>query len=473
MVDEKVEDKIVHVAFSTSRTEEGPEAVMFTEDSQAKAFVDIHEDNLRYVEENDQWYAHNGNYWEEISKLVVTEQARIMNRGTALAIGKDIKGLKRQLSTRRFAQNVEGNSRGDERCLLPMAELDKDPWLLGTPGGIVDLQTGRYIAMGLKPYVTMTTAVAPADVANDKSCPLFLKFMDEFTCGDAGLKRYLLQYAGYCLTGDMREQCLVFLFGEGDNGKTVFIQLLRNLLGGYAMTSPIELFVTVGIGKHLTGFAAMHRKRCVITNETSKGHTLRMDVIKNITGQDPIRANFMRQDTFEFQPVCKLIMFGNHKPNLPNAGKAEKKRIRMVPCDLRLAPEKMDKNLTAKLMEEGPAILRAFIDGCLDWQANGLITTECVEEQTANYFYTQDTFGKWLESCCDEGKNKSEASGVLWRSWQLWAKEHDVSVGDETAFAESLREHGFEYVKNLPGSDGKYHRGWRGLEVARNVGLGV
>ncbi len=97
------------------------------------------------------------------------------------------------------------------------------------------------------------------------------------------------------------------------------------------------------------------------------------------------------------------------------------------------------------------------------------LTPECVEEQTANYFYTQDSFSKWQEQCCVEGKDKKASSAALWRSWQLWAKEHDVSVGDETAFAESLRERGFLYVKNLPGSDGKYHRGWRGLEVAKEV----
>src|SRR5262249_47365082 len=204
------DEKVVYPEFSTSQTER-PEAVMFTEDSQAKAFVDIQDGNLRYVEENDQWYIHNGNYWAEVSTLVVTEQVRLMNRGTAITVDKDPR-LKKQLSTRSFAKNVEGFSRSDERCLLSIEELDKDPWLLGTPGGIIDLQTGRYIAMGLKPYVTMTTTVAPADVADESTCKLFLKFMDEFTCGDAALKQYLLQYAGYCLTADMREQCLIFLY---------------------------------------------------------------------------------------------------------------------------------------------------------------------------------------------------------------------------------------------------------------------
>lgn len=464
------EEKVVYPDFSTSETEELM-PVKFTEDSQAKSFVDIQDGNRKYVEKLDSWFTYNGNYWEETSKLIVVEEARQLNRETATHIHKDPK-LQKRISSRGFAQQVEAFSRGDERCLLPMEELDSNPWLLGTPDGIFDLRNGHRIAMGLKPYVTMITAVAPAEVADQRSCPLFWKFMDEFTCGDEELKRYLLQYAGYCLTGDMREQCLIFLFGEGNNGKTVFVQLLRSLLGGYGHTAQIELFVTAGAHRHLTGFAALNRKRCVITNETQKGHTLRMDVIKNITGQDPISANFMRRDTFEFQPVCKLIMFGNHKPALPNVGKAEKRRIRMIPCNLQLADREVDKDLAAKLMAEGPGILRALMDGCLDWQRNGLIIPKCVEEQTENYFYTQDSFTKWLEACCNVAKDKVASTTRLWKSWQGWTKENDVSAGDETAFAESLKEHGFQYVKNLPGSDGKYHRGYRGLEIAPDLGDG-
>jgi len=178
----------------------------------------------------------------------------------------------------------------------------------------------------------------------------------------------------------------------------------------------------------------------------------------------------MRQDTFEFLPVCKLIMFGNHKPSLPNVGKAEKKRIRMIPCNLQLEPGQMDKNLLTKLMAEGPGILRAMIDGCMDWQAHGLITPKCVDEQTENYFYTQDTFSKWLEACCDIGPNKKESTAVLWKSWQGWAKNNGVEIGTETAFAECLGEAGFRYDKNCKLEDGSRCRGWHGLEKAVDDG---
>ena len=450
---------------------EQPEAVQFTEDAQGKALVDNHDGNLRYVNENDQWYSYNGIYWEAINTLKVIEAARLMNRGTALTLDKGSK-LSKQLSTRGFARSVEAFARGDKRCLLGIEELDKDPWLLGTPGGIIDLQTGRYIAMGLRPYVTMTTAVAPANEANESTCPLFLKFMDEFTCGDAELKRYLLQYAGYCLTGDMREQCLIFLFGDGDNGKTVFIQLLRNLLNEYAINAAIDLFVTTSIGKHATGFADLHRRRCVITNETQEGQTLRLDKIKQITGQDPMRANFMRKDNFEFRPVCKLIMFGNHKPNLPDVGKAVKKRIRMVPCNLRLKEGQMDRDLPAKLLAEGPGILRAIIDGCLDWQKHGLVTPECVDEQTENYFSAQDVRKQWFEECCVSDANAKVSSSEIWQSWATWAEHRKFRIGTDVELSDWLEGIGFKKKDHVRMSDGKRPRGWEGLAL-RGEQMGI
>src|SRR5260221_12837018 len=103
------------ISFSTEKVEE-PEVVKLTEDAQAKAFVDIQNDCMRYVEEIDQWYIHNGHYWEEISKKSITESARLMNRGTAITIDK-APALKRQLSSLCFAQQVGGFAEGHERRL--------------------------------------------------------------------------------------------------------------------------------------------------------------------------------------------------------------------------------------------------------------------------------------------------------------------------------------------------------------------
>jgi putative DNA primase/helicase len=170
------------VPFSTEQVE--PEQpIKFSEDAHAKLLVDQYGGNLVYVQELRTWFQYNGTYWQAVSELEMVESARIMNRGLANTITKEANKetrLKKQLSSRRFSREVEAYARGEERCLLALEELDADPWLLGTPGGIIDLRAGGYIAKGQKPYVTMVTAVAPADKAD---CPQFLEFMDEFTCG--------------------------------------------------------------------------------------------------------------------------------------------------------------------------------------------------------------------------------------------------------------------------------------------------
>ena len=101
-------------------------------------FVDAYAGDIKYVSEQRCWYIHNGVYWEAIDELSIIESAQQLNRSTAVLLDNRAQKIKKIMSGRRFSQQVEAFARGDERCLLAMEELDKDPWLLGTPDGIVD-----------------------------------------------------------------------------------------------------------------------------------------------------------------------------------------------------------------------------------------------------------------------------------------------------------------------------------------------
>jgi putative DNA primase/helicase len=146
-------------------------------------------------------------------------------------------------------------------------------------------------------------------------------------------------------------------------------------------------------------------------------------------------------------------------------GKAVKKRIRMVPCNLRLQAGQMDRDLPGKLMAEGPGILRAFIDGCLDWQQHGLITPGCVEEQTENYFDAQDVRKQWFEECCVMGANQKVSSSEVWRNWAVWAEQKKVRIGTDIEFSEWLEGRGFKKKDHVLMRDGKRPRGWEGFSL--------
>jgi putative DNA primase/helicase len=65
--------------------------------------------------------------------------------------------------------------------------------------------------------------VTPAETTD---CPLWLRFLHEASGGDAELVSYLQRFSGYLLTGDTREHALLFIYGPGGNGKSVFLNMV-------------------------------------------------------------------------------------------------------------------------------------------------------------------------------------------------------------------------------------------------------
>ena len=91
----------------------------------------------------------------------------------------------------------------------------------------------------------------------------------------------------------------------------------------------------------------------------------------------------MRQDFLTFQPRFKLMIVGNHKPAIVNVDDAMRRRFNIVPFTVK--PATPDPMLEENLRKEFPSILRWMIDGCLDWQANGLMPPTSVSAATADF----------------------------------------------------------------------------------------
>jgi putative DNA primase/helicase len=126
----------------------------------------------------------------------------------------------------------------------------------------------------------------------------------------------------------------------------------------------------------------------VVVTETEQGKPWAGSCIKALTGGDKISARVMRGDPFEFSPVFKLWIAGNHRPDLRNPDKALVRRLNLIP--MCYVPPTPDTTLTEELMAEASGILAWAIQGCLDWQRNGLQPPETIKTATAEYFNEQD-----------------------------------------------------------------------------------
>jgi len=436
-----------------------------TEDSIATAFTGRFGSSLRYDHNAGAWFQWMGDRWKRDGTNLAFSYARAVARDLSEGASDSIKTSVRRKA---FAAGVEAFARADRAHAVTQDVWDADPFALGCPGGAVDLRTGKMARPDPKTGITKQVAVAPADKAD---CPAWLAFLNEATAGDDGMVEFLRRWCGYCLTGDTREHALIFLYGPGGNGKSVFLNTITRIMGDYATTAAMDTFTSSNGDKHPTELALLRGARMVSASETEEGRAWAEARIKQMTGGDPVTARFMRQDFFTYQPQFKLTIVGNHAPALANVDDAAKRRFNIVPFTVR--PAAPDRQLEDKLKEEWPAILRWMLDGCVSWYKGGLCQPESVRAATAEYFGQQDLTRQWLdESTTLEPGNthRFETSADLFASWSVFAKSNGEEAGTAKGLAARLRRHGLRQASRK--MTGKTYRGWEGASINKAGGYG-
>ena len=407
--------------------------IKITEDGVALALTHMHRDHLLYDHETGTWYEWCGDRWVPDKVRRVYHYCRELSRKASRNMP-----LKDQEKTGRaaFASGAERLARADPAHATTRADWDADPWLLGCPGKTVDLSSGQANEPQQDDRITKQTAVAPADDAN---CLVWLEFLRKATGGDEEMIAFLKQWCGYCLTGITREHALIFLYGPGGNGKSVFLNTISGIMGDYAATASMNTFTASRSDRHPTDLAMLHGARLVTSSETEAGRAWAESRIKQMTGGDPITARFMRQDFFTYTPSFKLTIVGNHQPVLQNVDDAAKRRFNIIP--FKVKPKIPDTTLEDKLRKEWPQILRWMIDGCLEWQKHGLCRSQSVLNETADYFSEQDFMSQWLEETCVVEPDNCECyctAADLYRSWREYAKAGGEEAGSQKSLGGKL-----------------------------------
>lgn len=431
---------------------------VLSQDHAARIFAERNEGKLLYCHSSGHWHVWTGAAWVpnriglafQWARTICRELGESQKPGARIAAGKT--------ST---AAGVERFCQSDTVFAVTADAWDCDPWLLGTPGGTVDLRSGILRPANPKDRITKLTAVAPSRTA---SCPCWLAFLDQATRSDVGLIRFLQQWCGYSLTGSTREHALVFVYGPGGNGKSVFINVLTGILADYAKVAAMDTFTASKGDKHPTDMAMLRGARLVTASETEEDRAWAEARIKSLTGGDPVTARFMGQDFFTFVPTFKLTIVGNHQPMLRNVDDAARRRFSIVPFVRK--PEKPDRELEGKLKAEWPAILRWMIEGCLDWRQNGLVRPASVVSATNAYFAEQDLMAQWLADKCDVRQGDAsiwDRTSDLFESWTAYAKAAGDAPGTMKSFGPAMLRHGLLPYRT------KSARGFQGVRLQHQL----
>jgi putative DNA primase/helicase len=340
-------------------------------------------------------------------------------------------------------------------------ELDANPWLLNCLNGTIELRRGTPREHRREDLLTKLCSV---EYDAQATCPQWITFLNDVIAGNQTLMGYLQRAIGYSLTGSVEEQCLFFLYGTGQNGKSTFLGVLQAMLGDYAMQAIPELLIVRGHEQHPTERADLFGKRFVATIEVESGKRLAEALVKQLTGGDPIRARRMREDFWEFIPTHNIWLAANHKPLIRGQDYAIWRRIKLIPFTVKIPDEKKDPTLSDKLKAELPGILAWAVRGCQEWQRIGLAEPAEVTQAVHAYQAEMDTIGQFLRDCCFLRPERTEIkaqSSVLHEAFCKWSGDNSVT---QKAFSERLLELG--YTKKA-GGDGRMY--WLGIGLIVGV----
>jgi P4 family phage/plasmid primase-like protien len=421
----------------TAARQRGAQAVTASlersDDGNALALVDAHGDVIRYCPERGRWLHWTGQRWQWCPSGggVIREYAKTIARALPDHDHAAMRHKQRSLgaigTTAMLTQAAT-----DPRVVVALDELDARPLELNTPGGVVKLLTGDIEAHDPAKLHTRITACAPDFTAASE---LWTTFLADTFAGHNELIDYLQRLLGYSATGVVRDHVLPFAFGPGGNGKGVFLEATRGVLGDYATTAPAKFLMAQVYSAHETEIARLAGARMVVCSEVDEHDKFDEAKTKQLTGGDTLTARFMRQDHFTFSPTHKLWLMGNHQPTVTGGGHSFWRRLRIIPFSNVVPDERQVDDLQGILVRaHGPAVLAWIITGAVEYLSQGLATPESVLTATAQYARDQDTVGRFIEERCHLAPNARGHVRVgitkfreAYESWVAAEGEHAVT----------------------------------------------
>ena len=405
--------------------------------------------NLRYCHEWGRWLVWTGKRWEDDRRGLVNQQAkRAVRQIYAEAAGIADEDLRKEIA--KWALRSEAKNRIDAMVGLAQSEsgvpvivdeLDNNPWLLNVANGTIDLRTGELRAHSRRDLITKQ---APTAYDPEARCPTWLAFLETVMAGRQDLMEFLRRAVGYSLTGDVSEQVVFFPYGLGANGKTTFAETVTAILGDYAQKAPRGMLTMRQGGSDgiPNDIARLPGARFVVSNEVEEGRRLAEAQVKDLAGGDTLTARFMRGEFFEFRPTHKLWIYGNHKPVIRGTDEGIWRRMRLIPFEVTIPAAKQDRRLPQKLRAELPGILAWAVQGCLDWQKDGLSAPAEVTEATAAYRAEMDVLADFLSDKCYLAPSAAVSKAALFIAYQTWCEVNRERPLGKIAFGGRLKERG-------------------------------
>jgi len=395
-----------------------------TDAGQARRFVERFGDQFRFDHSRRAWLRWSDHFFSLDRDGEPKRAAIELARNLYLDAGLE-SNLKVREAVAKFAIQQQARRKVEDvlelaKVMPPIAdggtEWNSDPFLLATRWGVVDLRTRAWRDGRPDDRITLC---AGAKFDPSARCDRWRQFLDEIF-GDETLIAYLQRALGYSTSGDVREQVVWILYGNGANGKSTLLETIAYVLGDYAYATPFSTFEAGQRSEIGADVAALAGRRFVRASETNSTGRLNESRLKALSGGDRMNARHLYGNPFEFNPVCKIWLGVNHRPSVTDDSLGFWRRIHLIPFTRTFSGSAADKNLTEALRAEASGILNWLVDGAVGWQRDGLAPPPAVFTATDEYRHENDPLAEFLDESCILDPDARCAASQLFTAYEAW-----------------------------------------------------
>ncbi len=460
-------------------------------------FIDVNQARLCFDHAAGNWYEFQGHAWaqENLQKVIaecdtikrIFERADAELGGRIIDLGQEIKnaegpaerstieakvkqaekqqkvvrGIIKNLNTLAFRkQVVEFATAGENSLGITGDEWDRLPWHLACKNGVLDLKTGNLRDGKPGDYLK---SVCPTAYDPAAQCPQFKHALRDIFGGSDELIGFFRRVCGLSLVGVNLEHKLFILWGIGRNGKDTLLKAVKFCLGDdLAGEIRSEMLLDQGRMRSSSGPSAdimrLRGLRLTWASETNEGRRMDAGQVKLLTGGGDLvgRPPYARREV-SFPQSFTLCLLTNAKPQASAEDYALWRRICLIPFNTRFVDDPkesheklIDRFLDDKLVAEAEGILAWMVQGCLEWQRDGLQPPAAVTQATDDYRADEDILQQFIDDTCIVHREASCKADRLYSEYKQWMNDNGIKPLTGTMFGRKVSER-FEKVRRNDG----------------------
>ena len=380
---------------------------------------------------------------------------------------------KRQSARRKFAVSSKNKGRIDAAlhcagaCIgVSPDAFNPDPYLFATkthtikfartrddecPDPNVERWNGRIEAIAGHRREDMVTKCIPHPYVAGMECQKWRAFLKEFLPDEAA-RSYVQAFSGLGLLGRTVQRVL-YHYGSGANGKSVFLETITRVLGPLAVGLPAESIIGHGernAGSASPDLARLYGARFVRVLELPANKPLHEDLVKKLTGGEKVPVRTLFKGYFEFTPFFTCHLSGNGYPRIDGTDNGIWRRMAVVhwPVTIEKARQREFEDVLASFTPEYPGILNWLIEGALTFIEAGLHEPPSVITATQQYRSEMDPVAHFIKDCVERHVTHREKRATVFSAYESWAYASGRDPLSRRRFKNAFISHGFAEIKD-------------------------